>query len=142
MPFSEIQIQRLSPQATLPTRAHATDAGMDLYALDDVFLAPAAGAMARTGIAMAVPQGFVGMVADRSSLAKKGIKTAGGIIDSGYRGEIQIILRNLTHQELVIKAGERMAQLLLIPVATPQAFEVRELDSTARGTGGFGSTGA
>lgn len=142
MSFAEIQVKKLNNNAILPTRGHATDAGMDLYALDDVFLSPGQGAMARTGIAMAIPNGYVGMVADRSSLAKKGIKTAGGIIDSGYRGEIQIILRNLTHQELVIKAGERMAQLLLIPVATPQAFEVLELDSTARGEGGFGSTGA
>jgi len=83
----------------------------------------------------------VGMVADRSSLASKGLKTAGGIIDAGYRGEIQVVLRNLTQQDVRLEAGDRVAQLLILPVALPAIEEVAELSDTARAAGGFGSTG-
>ena len=140
MPES-IDVLRVSPEAVLPTRAHADDAGMDLYALEDVSLAPHAGRLARTGIALAIPAGFVGLVADRSSMAKKGIKTAGGVIDAGYRGEIQVVLWNLSSQELRIGRGERLAQLLIVPIATPSVREARSLDETARGDKGFGSSG-
>jgi dUTP pyrophosphatase len=139
---SEIQILRLSPEATLPTRAHADDAGLDLYALEDVLLDSHQGKVARTGIALALPQGFVGQVADRSSLAKRGLKTAGGIIDAGYRGEIQVVIWNLSTTPVQLKRGERVAQLLIIPVATPAVLEVQTLDETQRGAKGFGSSGA
>ena len=138
---SEIQILRLSTEATLPTRAHADDAGLDLYGLEDVLLEPQQGKVARTGIALALPKGFVGQVADRSSLAKRGVKTAGGIIDAGYRGEIQIVLWNVSNTPIQLKRGERVAQLLIIPVATPAVVEVQTLDETQRGGKGFGSSG-
>ncbi len=137
-----ISVQKIVAHAILPTRAHPEDAGMDLYASEDVLLGPGGGLLANTGIAMAIPQGYVGMIADRSSLGKKGIKTAGGIIDAGYRGEIKVILRNLTPEEVLLKRGERIAQLLILPIATPRVLEVQHLDSTDRGAGGFGSTGA
>ncbi|MGE0615242.1 MAG: dUTP diphosphatase [Bacteriovoracia bacterium] len=140
-PPTTLAIKKLTPTATLPTRAHPEDAGMDLYASTDVVIGPGQGTLANTGIAMALPVGFVGMIADRSSLAKKGIKTAGGIIDAGYRGEIMIVMRNLTQEEIRLARGERIAQMLVIPVGTPAIQEVSELDSTARGAGGFGSTG-
>lgn len=140
--MSEILVKRLSPEAILPTRAHADDAGMDLYALEDVWIGPGEGKLASTGVAMAIPQGHVGMIADRSSMAKKGIKTAGGIIDAGYRGEVKVILRNLSNEEIRLNAGERIAQLLILPIQTPAVVESADLDSTARGEGGFGSTGA
>jgi dUTP pyrophosphatase len=136
-----IDVLRLSPEAVLPTRAHADDAGMDLYSLEDVILAPQQGKVARTGVAMAIPGGFVGLVADRSSMAKKGVKTAGGVIDAGYRGEIGVVVWNLSSQELRVARGERIAQLLILPIATPAVREVSMLDETARGAGGFGSTG-
>ena len=97
--------------------------------------------MLRTGIALALPSGHVGMIADRSSLAKKGVKTSGGVIDAGYRGEIQVVVWNLSKEEIRLSRGERIAQLLIFPIATPAVQEVQELDSTVRGTGGFGSTG-
>lgn len=136
-----IQILRLSPEATLPTRAHVDDAGMDLYNLEEASIAPQAGKVLRTGIAMAIPQGFVGLVADRSSMAKKGLKIAGGIIDAGYRGEVHIVLWNIGTEGVELKRGDRIAQMMVIPVATPAVVEVKELDQTARGVKGFGSSG-
>ncbi len=136
-----LPILRLSSDATLPTRAHPHDAGLDLYALEDILLEGGQGKAARTGVAMAIPQGYVGLVADRSSLGKKGLKTAGGVIDAGYRGEIQILLWNLTRDAIQLKRGERIAQLLILPIATPAVTEVATLDETSRGTNGFGSTG-
>ena len=139
--FSTISVKRLATDAILPTRAHPNDAGMDLYGLEDVVLGPNQGKVARTGIAIALTDGFVGLVADRSSLAKKGIKTAGGVIDAGYRGELQIVLWNLSNDEIRLCRGDRIAQLLIIPIATPAILEVTELDATQRGAKGFGSSG-
>ncbi len=136
-----IDILRVSSEATLPTRAHPDDAGLDLYNLEDVLLESGQGKVVKTGIALAIPAGHVGMVADRSSLAKKGIKSAGGIIDAGYRGEVHIVLWNISKEAVQLKRGERIAQLLILPIATPAVREVEHLDETQRGKGGFGSTG-
>jgi dUTP pyrophosphatase len=133
--------KKIHPEATLPTRAHPDDAGLDLYALEDVMVQPGEGRMARTGIAFALPAHSVGMIADRSSMAKKGLKTAGGIIDAGYRGEVQVVFWNLSQQEIRIVRGERMAQMLIMPIQTPAPVETPDLSETARGAGGFGSTG-
>jgi dUTP pyrophosphatase len=141
MKFESIAITKVTPDATLPTRAHADDAGMDLYGLEDAILAPGEGKLLRTGIAMAIEPGFVGMIADRSSMAKKGVKTAGGIIDAGYRGEVQVVLWNISRSEVRVTRGDRIAQMLLLPIATPAVREVSSLDETTRGTGGFGSSG-
>ncbi|MBI4371680.1 MAG: dUTP diphosphatase [Elusimicrobia bacterium] len=132
--------RRLDAAALLPTRAHQDDAGLDLYALEDREFAPGQGGIARTGVAIAVPAGHVGLVCDRSSLAKRGLKTAGGVIDAGYRGEVGVVLWNLSREAQSIKKGERIAQMLVIPIATPAPVE-SDLDATARGANGFGSTG-
>ena len=139
--YGTLPVKRVSEEAILPTRAHPDDAGLDLYALEDALIAPQAGRLVRTGIAAELPQGHVGMIADRSSMAKKGLKTAGGIIDAGYRGEIQVVLWNLSREEALVKKGERLAQMLILPIATPAVLEVKELGQTSRGEGGFGSTG-
>ncbi len=131
----------MSAEATLPTRAHPDDAGLDLYSLEDIILMPAQGRVVKTGIAIALPPKHVGLVADRSSLAKRGIKTAGGVIDAGYRGEIHIVLWNISQDPVQLKRGERIAQLLILPMATPAVLEVETLDETLRGTRGFGSSG-
>ncbi|HAR41556.1 MAG TPA: dUTP diphosphatase [Bdellovibrionales bacterium] len=136
-----IPIQKVDPKAVLPTRAHPDDAGLDLYSLEDVKITARGGTMARTGVAIALPTHHVGLIADRSSLAKKGLKTAGGVIDAGYRGEVQIVLWNLSSEDIWLKQGERIAQLLILPIATPAVKEVASLDSTRRGEKGFGSTG-
>ena len=137
----ELEVLKMSSEAVLPTRAHPNDAGLDLYCLEDAILAPEQGKTIRSGIAIAIPDGFVGLITDRSSLAKKGIKTAGGIIDAGYRGEIHVILWNISTEEIRIQKGERMAQLLIMPIATPAVKEVTNLNTTSRGDRGFGSTG-
>src|SRR6476620_8055207 len=108
---NSINIVRVTQDALLPTRAHPDDAGLDLYSREDVVLQAGEGKVAKTGIAIALPIGYVGLVADRSSLAKKGIKTAGGVIDAGYRGEIHIVLWNISKSTILLKKGERIAQL-------------------------------
>ena len=109
--------------------------------MEDFSLKPGEGHTTKTGIAVALPLGYVGMVADRSSMAKRGIKIAGGIIDSGYRGEIHIVLWNISGDVIHVKKGERIAQMLIIPISTPSVNEVQSLDETARGAKGFGSSG-
>jgi dUTP pyrophosphatase len=136
-----LAMKRLEAGATLPTRAHPDDAGLDLYALEDASLEPGAGRIVKTGVALAIPDAHVGLVCDRSSMAKKGLKTAGGVIDAGYRGELGVMLWNISGQTHGVKKGERIAQLLVIPISVPVPAEVDDLGKTARGAGGFGSTG-
>ena len=137
----DLPIRRLEPAAILPTRAHADDAGLDLYALEDTVVPPGEGRLLRTGVAVAVPAGHVGLVCDRSSLARRGLKTAGGVIDAGYRGELGVVVWNISPEPQPVKKGERCAQLLVIPIATPAPVETDDLGDTVRGLGGFGSTG-
>jgi dUTP pyrophosphatase len=137
----DLPIRRLDPAAILPTRAHHDDAGLDLYALEDSVVPAGEGRLLRTGVAVAVPAGHVGLVCDRSSLARRGLKTAGGVIDAGYRGEVGVVVWNLSREPQHVKKGERAAQLLVIPIATPAPVESEDLGDTVRGHGGFGSTG-
>jgi dUTP pyrophosphatase len=138
---NELPIRRLDPAAIIPTRAHHDDAGLDLYGLEDATVAPGEGKLLRTGVAVAVPAGHVGLVCDRSSLAKRGLKTAGGVIDAGYRGELGVVVWNISSAPQAVKKGERIAQMLVVPIATPAPVETADLGVTARGAGGFGSTG-
>jgi dUTP pyrophosphatase len=137
----DLPIRRLEPKAHLPTRAHPDDAGLDLYALEDAVVPPGEGRLLRTGVAVAVPAGHVGLICDRSSLARRGLKTAGGVIDAGYRGELGVVVWNISREPQPVKKGERCAQLLVIPIATPAPVESEDLGATVRGNGGFGSTG-
>ncbi len=139
---NDLAILKLDKNAQLPTRAHADDAGLDLYALDGVTVLPGEGQMIRTGVALALPQGHVGLICDRSSLAKKGLKTAGGVVDAGYRGEVQVVVWNLSREPIALKAGDRCAQMLIFPISFPLPREVSGFEEvTSRGQGGFGSTG-
>ena len=129
----------------LPTYAHDGDAGLDLCVTEDVVLRPNEYRMVSSGVAVAIPRGFVGLVVPRSGWGRRGLvfKNTVGIIDSGYRGEIQLPLwNNNAHEWLSIKRGDRVAQLLIVPIAQVQVLKVDSLDDTERGTGGFGSTGA
>ena len=136
-----LEIQKLHPDAKIPTRAFEHDAGLDLTTIETHTLKPGEGKIFKTGIAIALDPGFVGLVWDRSSMGKRGIKTMGGVIDSGYRGEVGVILWNVSTQNQEIKAGERIAQMLIQAVATPHSKEVTILSTTDRGAGGFGSSG-
>lgn len=140
-----MSIRRLEKDLPLPAYAHAGDAGMDLYAAQDVTLAPGERALVSTGIAVAIPEGFAGFVQPRSGLAIRhglGLVNTPGLIDSHYRGEIKIIAINLDPATPIsISRGDKVAQFVIQPVVQADLVEVDELDSTVRGEGGFGSTG-
>ena len=141
-----IPVKRLRPDAVLPRAMSELAAGMDLCAALDgpLVLAPGERRAVPTGLALAIPPGWEGQVRPRSGLAlKRGLTVlnAPGTIDADYRGELMVLLVNLDSGEQVIEPGERIAQLVIAPVARAELCEVAELDSTSRGAGGFGSTG-
>ena len=138
-------MRRLDPGVPLPVRAHPGDAGLDLHAAEDVVLKPGERASVGTGIAVAIPEGYAGFVVPRSGLAARhgvGVVNAPGLIDAGYRGEIRVLLINLDPSEpFELARGERVAQLVIQRVEDATLREVEELPGSARGEGGFGSTG-
>lgn len=135
----------LSPGARVPSRAHADDAGLDLCAVEDAVIPPLGRALIGTGVAIAIPAGTAGMVCPRSGLAvRHGITVLNGpgIVDAGYRGEIKVPLHNTDpEQSFPVRAGDRIAQLVIVPVLAPDLEIVESLDETERATGGFGSSG-
>jgi dUTP pyrophosphatase len=141
-----VAVKRLAHGADLPLPAYATDgaAGMDVVAAEDVTLAPGGRHAVATGLAMAIPPGFEVQVRPRSGLALKHgvtVPNTPGTIDSDYRGELKVILINLGAAPFAVRRGDRIAQLVLAPVVQATWLEVSDLDATARGAGGFGSTG-
>lgn len=137
-----IQFKKLSPNATIPTRANPTDAGLDLYSTEDFSIEPGQRFLAKTGLAVAVPEGHYGRVADRSGNAwKLGVHCLGGVVDEAYRGELGIVLLNTSQATVAFKKGDRIAQFVIEKISYPAPVEVSELDGTKRGAGGFGSTG-
>ena len=138
----EIRVQKLDKYARLPSKANESDAGWDLYASDDGVIEPGSKELIGTDIALAIPEGYVGLIWDRSGMAaKKGIHRFAGVIDSGYRGEIKVCLWNSSDKYCVVNAGERIAQILFQQVPTFTLREVDSLDDSDRGIGGFGSSG-
>jgi dUTP pyrophosphatase len=141
----DVLIQRLDGGMPLPAYAHPGDAGADLSAAEDVELGPGERALVRTGIAIALPPGYAAFVHPRSGLAAKDgvtIVNAPGTVDAGYRGEIKVTLLNTDREHPVsFRRGDRIAQLVIQQVARPVFHEVDELPGSARGDGGFGSTG-
>ncbi|MFA5130927.1 MAG: dUTP diphosphatase [Patescibacteria group bacterium] len=136
-----LRIEKLSPQAKLPIKAHLGDAGYDLYANDYYSIPPYGQALASTGIRMAIPEGYVGLIWDKSGVAFSGIKTMGGVIDSSYRGEIKVIIKNLSEELFNIVPGQKIAQILIQAISDLRISEEAIDDETMRATGGFGSTG-
>jgi len=140
-----LRFRRLSAAARPPAQAHEGDAGYDLHAAEAVTIGPGERASVATGIAVAIPAGQAGLVVPRSGLAARhgiSVVNAPGLIDSGYRGELRVLLLNTDRSEpFSVEPGDRIAQLVLVDVETPELEEVAELDETARGAGGFGSTG-
>lgn len=138
----ELKLKKLHPEATLPKYVLPHDAGMDLFSNESIIINSGERKLISTGISMAIPSGFVGLVWDKSGIASKhGIKTMAGVIDSGYRGEIKILVHNLSDKSFQVEKGSKIAQLLIQPVYQLEIKEVDELDETERGEGGFGSTG-
>ena len=142
--MNTLPVRLTHPHAELPTRAHPTDAGLDLAASETTQVAPRVVTLVPTGIAVAIPEGHVGILAARSSLAVKKAMTLAngvGVIDSDYRGEIKIPIIPLDGCHNLIQAGQKIAQLIILPIAVPTVEVVSVLPESARGLGGFGSTG-
>jgi dUTP pyrophosphatase len=144
-PTGELRFVKLTEKATLPTRAHDNDAGLDLYAAESARLAPGARVSVGTGLAVQIPEGVGGLVLPRSGIAiKHGVTLVNspGLIDPGYRGEVRVLLLNTDPSvEFQITSGDRIAQLLLVPVVHATPLNAEALDDSTRGEGGFGSTG-
>ena len=138
----QVKIKKLNPQAKIPSYAHEGDAGLDIHSIEDLTILSNERKLIATGISMALPDGYVSLVWDKSGLAaKNGITVLGGVIDSHYRGEYKIILFNTTKEPFEIKKGDKIAQILIQKVERAIIEEVAELEETSRGFGGFGSTG-
>jgi dUTP pyrophosphatase len=139
-----LPFQRLRPDAVVPTRAYAGDAGLDLASCERVELAPGARALVGTGLAVAIPDGYAGFVQPRSGLAAKhgiSIVNTPGLVDSGYRGELRVVLLNTDRESpFVVEPGMRIAQLVVLPVPELELVEVDELPPSERGVRGFGSS--
>jgi len=147
---TSLAVVRLDRDLPLPTRAHAGDAGVDLYSAVDIVLAPGRRALVPTGLAVAIPYGMVGLIHPRSGLATRvglSIVNTPGTVDAGYRGEIKVTLINLDPEEpIIVRRGDRIAQLLVQRVELPELVEVTSFDEagladTTRGAGGHGSSG-
>lgn len=139
--MKQINVKKLDKNADLPTRNNADDAGLDLYASEDVSYKPGDIIIVPTQVAMEIEPGYVGLVKDRSSVSKTKLKVTAGVVDAGYRGSVDVVFLNLSGEHGCIRKGNKIAQLLIVPVATPVVREVNELSNTARGSKGFGSSG-
>jgi deoxyuridine 5'-triphosphate nucleotidohydrolase len=142
---AELQVlsfKRLDPRAVLPTRGSSLAAGLDIYVIEDLTIQPGERVLARTGLAVAIPEGYYGRLAPRSGLAtKKGLDVLAGVIDADYRGEIRCLLYNTGDEAIHLPAQSKICQLIIEKIITPTAVWGDEISDTDRGSGGFGSTG-
>jgi len=137
-----LKIKKLHPDAKIPHYAHHDDAGFDLFAVKDITVKKGERTAIPTGIAMEIPEGYVGLIWDKSGLAMKhGIKTIGGVVDSAYRGEVLIGVINFGESDYTFEKGHKIAQMIIQKKEFVDFEEVKELSDTTRGDGGFGSTG-
>ena len=141
----ELRIAKLKDEAVVPSRAHPGDAGLDLYACEAAHLGPGERWSVGTGVAVEIPEGHAGMVLPRSGIARDhgiALVNSPGLIDAGYRGEVRVLLLNTDPAETFrVAPGERIAQLVVVPVGLPEPVEVEALSDSSRGDGGFGSSG-
>ncbi|HKN83808.1 MAG TPA: dUTP diphosphatase [Pyrinomonadaceae bacterium] len=137
-----LRFKQLDPRAVLPKRGSALAAGLDLCSIEDLNIGPKQRVTSKTGLAVAIPPGFYGRVAPRSGLAaKNGLDVLAGVIDSDYRGEICCLLYNTGDEVISLPPGSKICQLIIEQIITPEAVWSKDLDETARGAGGLGSTG-
>lgn len=137
----ELKVKRIHPDAKLPLYHHKGDAGLDLFSVIDYVLEVKEVKPVPTGIKIAVPEGYVGLIWDKSGLSLRGVHRLAGVVDSGYRGEVQVVLVNLGSEPFSIQKGMKIAQLLIQPVEEMKVVVSEDLDETSRGEKGFGSTG-
>lgn len=136
-----VKIKRLSPEAILPKYAHPGDVGLDLYSQEEYTVAPGEVHIFYCGFALEFPIGYAAIVKDKSSVGSKGVVTVGGVFDAGYRGEYNVGLLNLSTTPFPVAKNQKIAQLVIFPVAIADLQEVVELSDSQRGVNGFGSTG-
>ena len=139
-----LRFRKIHPDAVLPSYAHPSDAGMDVRSVEDLTIAPGKRALVHTGLVMLLPPMYEAQVRPRSGLALKSgvtVLNTPGTIDSGYRGEVGVILANFGEADFQVKKGDKIAQIVIAPVTQPEIVETTEIDETDRGAGGFGSTG-
>ncbi len=138
----KIKIKKISREAVVPFCHHKGDAGFDLYSAETIVLGPGERAKVRTGIAMEVPNGYAGLIWDKSGIAANyGVKTMAGVVDSCYRGEICVVLVNLSDKNFKIENKQKIAQILIQKIESPKVEIVEGLSDSERGESGFGSTG-
>ena len=137
----ELKVKKIHPDAKLPQYSHKGDAGLDLFSSLDLVLKKGEVKPIPTGIKIAIPEGHVGLVWDKSGISLKGVHRLAGVIDSGYRGEVQVVMANLGGESFEVKKGMKIAQLLVQPVLEVKVIETEDLEETSRGENGFGSTG-
>jgi dUTP pyrophosphatase len=137
----ELKVKRIRNDAKLPSYGHKGDAGLDLFTSVNAVIETGQILSVPTGIKVAIPEGHVGLIWDKSGVSLRGVHRLAGVIDSGYRGEVKVVLVNLGHQAYSLEKGMKIAQLIIQPVNTVTVTEVRNLGDTPRGEGGFGSTG-
>lgn len=136
----DLKCKRLDVNAKLPTKANALDAGFDLYAIEATNVGYLSTKI-RTGISVEIPDGYFGMICSRSSMGAKGLQVLGGIIDSGYRGEVIVMLASNCSEFNKINVGDKIAQMVILPVPDMQIVESNDLNDSERGNKGFGSSG-
>jgi dUTP pyrophosphatase len=137
----ELKIRRIHPEAKLPSYGHKGDAGLDLFSCADYVLGAGEVKAIQTGIKVAIPRGYVGLIWDKSGISLKGVHKLAGVVDAGYRGEVQVVMINLGNAPYEIKKGMKIAQMLIQPINEVEVIEAEDLDDTLRGEDGFGSTG-
>lgn len=137
----KIKIKRIQENAKLPAYSHSGDAGLDLFSSVDLVLGAGKVMPVSTGIKMAIPPGYVGLIWDKSGISLEGVHRLAGVVDSGYRGEVRVVMINLGDAPFSIEKGMKIAQMLIQPVNSVEVTEVEELEDTTRGEDGFGSTG-
>ncbi|MFQ6109825.1 MAG: dUTP diphosphatase [Candidatus Aminicenantales bacterium] len=137
----ELRVRRIQKDARIPSYSHEGDAGLDLFSSVDCVLNVGQIQAIPTGIQVAIPDGFVGLIWDKSGLSLQGLHRLAGVIDAGYRGEVKVVMANLTDKPFVVKKGMKVAQMLIQPVEKVRVIETEQLEETPRGEKGFGSTG-
>jgi len=138
----EVKVKKIDSKAEAPSYFYDTDVGFDIKANEDADLLPGEQKSIKTGLMLEIPKGYVGLIRDRAGIVTKmGIQTCAGTFDPGFRGEISIVLINHSEESVYVEKGMRIAQMIILPIAKPKIVLVKNLDSTKRGTNGFGSTG-
>ena len=137
----EIKVKRIHKDARIPRYSHRADAGLDLFSSIDCVLEAGQILAIPTGIQVAIPQGFVGLIWDKSGLSLQGVHRLAGVVDSGYRGEVKVVMANLRDKPFIIEKSMKVAQMLIQPVEDVRVVETDKLEETSRGKRGFGSTG-